>query len=519
MQNEEIEKKLVPEDDAPVEEQHPATEPAEALETPAVTPETPAGAGTPSVETPETSVETPGTPAEAPETSVETPDDLTKTSVFTPESAKEPEDADDVSMYYPDGDAEHIRADDAEEEDEPVFQKKKTEKSIKLTKGRIIAIVAIFLAYTLLMLGIGWYFFYKPDYTEEEVPFETDAPVSPETPPLDDKTTPEETEPPKTDDDQYRAESGVYNFLVIGHDGMAFLADVAMIVNLNTNDNTVSVMQIPRDTFVSTGVLTNKINAVFSTTYADAYNAGEENPSLVAAEEYAQLLEKSLCINIHHTIVMGLNGFNAIVDSVGGVDVYVQNALIYSDPEQGLVINIPAGYQHLDGYAAQGFVRFRNDYVQADLGRVNAQKIFMTALFTKVKSLVKSMDVSALTNLAKVVSEWVDTSMSFDEILAFAKLIVKVDLNNIHMTTLPGNTAWGYYVMNRKGTLDIVNTYFNIYNKEITDSIFDRYHTFCDPDDDEIMRVYDGDPSITITEVYDGEQIDDGELVIPFVGY
>lgn len=427
-------------------------------------------------------------------------------------------DEDDISMYYPGGDAENMERDDQDDAFINQNIKKKNrirKKSAKLTKSQIALIVAIFVIYTSVIFAAAWLIFYKPAQPSiDEIPFETDPMYSES----DMHLNGDQDNPGGQNgvvNDGYKVRDGVYNILVVGHDDAAHLADVTMIVNCNTVDNSISVMQIPRDTLVTEDVVTNKVNAAFSTFYSNAYTTGTEDPYAEAMKAYASMFEKSLCIKIHHTIIMNLSGFRNIVDALGGVDVYVPEDMYYSDPEQDLYISIPKGDQHLDGYNAESFVRFRSGYLQADLGRVNAQKIFLTAMFNKVKSTIKAADISTISSLASEVFSSVSTDLSVSDIIFYAKFLLNVDLESINMTTMPGNVAGAYYVMNRAAALEIINKYFNIYNKDITDSIFDRNYLFCFTSQQYLADVYFDKTENVFDEVHNACDIDKDSIYIP----
>ncbi len=429
---------------------------------------------------------------------------------------------DDISMYYPDGDAEHMEMDDHDTEFLAQNHKKKErikKKNAKLTSAQITLIAVIFVVYTAIIFAAAWMIFYRPAQPGvEEVPFDTSTEANdPNNPPFDEDDPNTAVESGSDQQNAYIPKEGVYNILVVGHDVAAHLADVTMIVNCNEEAKTISIMQIPRDTLVSVGVVTNKTNAAFSTYYNQAYQDGAADPYARALEQYASLFEKGLCINIHHTVLMDLEGFRDIVNAMGGVDLYVPADMEYEDPEQDLYIHIKAGYQHLDGTLAEQFVRFREDYVQADLGRVNAQKIFLTAMFNKAKATVKSLDVSTLTRMAKEVSESIHTDLSVSDIMYYGKFLLNVDLSSINMMTLPGNVAKSYYVMNREATRSVINQYFNIYNTEISDGIFDKSKVFCLDEFDYVCDVYYGDAKTVLDDVYNAESIDEDSINIPIL--
>ncbi len=385
----------------------------------------------------------------------------------------------------------------------------KKNKAGKLSLKQWLIIAAVFIIYTVVLLTAAWLIFYRPSTGAGGTPFDTKPGQMNKAQQSDEQTTEDQ------DGGETYVENGrQYNILLVGHDKLAYLADVTMLVSVDTKYNTVSVMQIPRDTYVSTDVYTGKINATFSTYYSIARGEKAEDPYLEALNDYASLLEKNLCINIHHVAIMNLDGFKNIVNALGGVDVYVPNAMYYEDPEQELYIDIPAGEQHLDGAAAEGFVRFRSGYVQADLGRVNAQKIFMTAFFNKLKSTIKSVDVATLNSLLDEVEKNVHTDLSVSDLLYFAKTALKIDLDKITMMTAPGSVSGMYYVINRQATLKAINDYFNVYNKDISDAIFDRNSTFCDLSNSYMSAVYNDSPENILDGEYTADSIDEDSIYI-----
>lgn len=419
----------------------------------------------------------------------------------------------DYDEYYPDDDTDAVGM---TEEETIVFARNERErkkelkkKKKQLTGGQRTAISIVCILYVLILIAAAVLIFHKPSSKNpDDIPFD----ITDNNP--GDSHDPAAPDPGKSDAN-YVEVGEAYNILLVGHDKLAHLADVTMIVNCNTKTNTVSVIQIPRDTYVNDGSQTGRINAVYAGYYNSARIAGSDDPYGESLQKYAEFLEKNLCINIHQTAIIDLDGFKNIVNAVDGVDVYVPNDMYYSDPAQDLYISIPAGMQHMDGEMAEGFVRFRSGYVQADIGRVNAQKIFLTAFFNKVKSTVKSVDVSTLSALMDEVKKNVHTDMTALDILFYAKQTLKINLEDIRMMTAPGSVAGNYYVINRQATLDAINSYFNVYNKDISDNIFDRNHVFCDTDAAYISRVYYDDPANVLDGEYTADSIDDDSIYIP----
>ena len=325
---------------------------------------------------------------------------------------------------------------------------KTKKRSRGLSRKQTVALAVIIVLYLLVIAAVSVVVFYRPQIENmTKVYYETITDTH--------GNVIEKVEHVMTRDEES------YNILLLGHDRAAMLTDVFMLINLNNRDHSITITQIPRDTWISNHdgiyVATNKINALFSTYYSMNYRQtlDQSGSYIKALESVADTLEKSLAIEIDYSAIMDLNGFCNIVDILGGVEIYVEQGMYYSDPAQGLYINIPAGYQTLNGAQAEGFVRYRAGYTTADLGRQNAQKQFIAALFNKVKSSLSITNVSQLTSLANEIFTNIDTDMEAGDLLYFAQCILQCDLSDINMMTMPGNLANGYYVMNRAAMLKV----------------------------------------------------------------
>ncbi|GAA2060893.1 hypothetical protein GCM10009722_21290 [Williamsia deligens] len=142
--------------------------------------------------------------------------------------------------------------------------------------------------------------------------------------------------------------------------------DTIMLVHIPESGKAM-IVSIPRDLYVPIpGYGDHKINAAFSFGKA---------PLLV------QTLETVSRIHIDHYAEIGFGGFDSLVDSVGGVNICLDQPL--RDPKAGL--NLRAGCQDLNGQQALGLVRTRA-FPNADLQRVVNQRKFLSALMAKAAS-------------------------------------------------------------------------------------------------------------------------------------
>ena len=332
---------------------------------------------------------------------------------------------------------------------------------------------------------------------------------------------------------------GRYNFLAVGCDRKAWLSDVIMLATYDVGEKSVSIMQIPRDTYVSVTkklILDNdgsisvsnfdgksgygcKINAVLGhggnfagtelkrladaakdktnteidslckdsfldvdrktlTAYMNAKGSEKSDAEYKIKLKFAikylsTLLYRCYGFSADFYAQVNLDGFVDIVDAIGGVDVYVQNDMNYDDPYQDLHIHIKAGNQHLNGKDAEGFIRFRYGYAGADIARIDAQKIFMTAF---IKKLMSIEGVSKLNDLVKEINANLNTNVSLSDALYFATNALDLDLTKVVMLTMPGTPAYinnvSYYLVNKTALMENINTYLNKYSEPLDESRF-----------------------------------------------
>ncbi len=393
--------------------------------------------------------------------------------------------------------------------------KKRIYKRIGLIILAIILIalvsVASVIAYT--------YFFHEPDTgVNEPPPFSTGV-LNVTTPPetleneSSDETLLAETVPETTPDKLPRSKQKIYNFLFVGQDRVALNTDVIMLISFNTTTNKINIIQMPRDTYIRTKVYSGKLNGL----YAQYYLTNGRNTT-EALRSMANTLEQSLCIKIHNVGHVNLNGVVAIVDAIGGVDVNVPVAYSYYDEATKQSGTVPAGLQHLNGMKAEGFIRMRSKYLQADIGRIDAQKIFVSAFIKKLKS---NLSVSTITSFVDTAFKYIKTDVSLADAVFYGKQLLEVDLEKINMMSMVGRGASGsglsYWIMVRKNMCEMINTYFNIYDFDITDAIFDPDRIFTNTTNYSHFNSIYTNQSIATTDPHNADEINKDSIYIPHV--
>jgi hypothetical protein len=124
----------------------------------------------------------------------------------------------------------------------------------------------------------------------------------------------------------------------------------------------------------------------------------------------------------------------AMVDALGGVEVYVPQDMKYTDHTQHLYIDIKKGQQRLDGEKAIQFMRFRYDDL-GDIGRIQRQQMLLRSL---IEQSIGPMTLVRLPKILSVVQDYLDTNLSIEELVALLNFTKDIGHDNAQMLMLPG---------------------------------------------------------------------------------
>ena len=255
----------------------------------------------------------------------------------------------------------------------------------------------------------------------------------------------------------------MYTFLVVGLDQVSNSTDTMMVGRIDTENHTIDVVSLPRDTLVNVSWSVKKINTLYS---ADINTGGNGIDGLLDG------LKDILGFQIDCYAVVDLTAFVELVDAIGGVDYNVPVNMNYYDPTQDLYINIPAGEQHLDGEEALKVVRFRSGYASADIGRIGTQQDFLKSAASQMLTLG---NIPNLPTFIDIFEEYVVTNMSASNLAFFARQFLLCKSEDINFHTLPGNygdsiKGLSYVSINISEWLEMVNTYLNPYDQDVTEA-------------------------------------------------
>ncbi len=245
---------------------------------------------------------------------------------------------------------------------------------------------------------------------------------------------------------------GYINSLLLGVDKDGYRTDVIILAQLNLVENSLSMIQIPRDTYVAINRNDKKINS--------AYVTMKNGKLATDINQVYKEVEHVTGISVDNFLLVDTKGFRNIIDAIGGVDFDVPQDMKYDDPTQDLHIDLKKGFQHLNGDKAEQLVRFRG-YAMADLARNKVQRNFIFAVIDKVFSLG---GVTKIPELISIASSSLETNFSSSQMLQYAPFIMSLDKENINIMGLEGvaemRNGRSYFIANDKLNEEIKQKYF-----------------------------------------------------------
>jgi LCP family protein required for cell wall assembly len=265
-----------------------------------------------------------------------------------------------------------------------------------------------------------------------ETPTPTPTPTQSQTPPA----VPAPPPPPQPIPDLPAAEM---NVLVIGSDSRGNArneaahtaetgeasdqrSDSLMLVHVPADRHTLYVVSIMRDLWVDVpGVGGSKINAALEYGGIDLTT---------------QTVQQLLGITIDHTLMLDFNGFRALTDGLGGIDVNVPFAFQSTIETQHA---FSQGINHLDGQAALEFSRERYAFTDGDFQRVQNQRTMLRAILARLTGGGALNDVNAVRSVVDFAACCLTVDKGFDPVQAaiLAYSLRNLDVNAIGTMTLP----------------------------------------------------------------------------------
>ena len=230
------------------------------------------------------------------------------------------------------------------------------------------------------------------------------------------------------------------NILLLGLDqrdderGVPTRSDSMIVVSIDQANKRAAMISLPRDMWVQIpGYADNRINV--ANFLGDAYKYPGGGPALAK-----KTVEANFGLKIDYYARINFRGFEKVVDTLGGIDVNVEQPIIdneYPTEDYGFMrVYIPAGRQHMNGTVALQYARSRHS--ENDFGRAHRQQVVLMA----IKDRALQLDViPKLPTLMNTFKDMVDTDMPPQEILRLAAMAKDIRDNSVSTLVIDDKLA------------------------------------------------------------------------------
>lgn len=257
----------------------------------------------------------------------------------------------------------------------------------------------------------------------------------------------------KTEHSLLRGEAeGRINVLLLGRAGEHYpgknLTDTVIIMSIDTTTKKVALLSLPRDLFVPI------VGSDYNTKLNSLYQYGlSQNEGVTPLE---QTIEHITGAPLHYFITLDFDGFEKIVDTLGGISLEVTRDL-YDPRYPGKnysyeTFEIKKGWQTLDGATALKYVRERHSDPEGDFGRAKRQQQVIQALKNKAFSLGTLTNIVAINRLIDTLGESIKTDIAVEDMARFLELIQTLDTQNVTATVID---AWKKESLLRVSHIDV----------------------------------------------------------------
>lgn len=232
----------------------------------------------------------------------------------------------------------------------------------------------------------------------------------------------------------------VMNILAIGSDArgdhyLYGLADIIRLVRVDFVNARVTLLEVPRDLWVEIPGISDHYNIthgklnqayLYGNKGLGYYDDPAEGPGLLA-----RTLNLNFGIQPDHYLAVNMRTFEAIVDALDGIDVYLPYEISVKSKDNPKGFGIPPGQHHIDGETALWIARIRQYHT---FGRAENQNIVMCALR---KKLLSPAVVPAIPQLVQDFRRYVQTDLSPEQINQLACLATQMSGTDVVFASFP----------------------------------------------------------------------------------
>jgi LCP family protein required for cell wall assembly len=213
-------------------------------------------------------------------------------------------------------------------------------------------------------------------------------------------------------------------------------SDTMMILHIDARAQKAAIVSVPRDLYVP----------IAGTNFSERVNVAF---ALGGPDQLIATVQQAFDVTIHHYVEVDFVGFKDIIDTVGGVTVYVPYPV--RDRGSGLDIGREGCFE-LDGQQGLSWVRSRDmEFLidgtwqadgRGDLGRIERQQDFIRRMMKKAVSsgLSNPLQLNRLISIG-VKDVTFDSGLSTKDITALGRRFSSLDPERVLLSTFPTSPA------------------------------------------------------------------------------
>ena len=246
---------------------------------------------------------------------------------------------------------------------------------------------------------------------------------------------------------------GQFTMLFLGFDsqdnGSGSLHDVNYLLQFDLAPAGLRILQIPRDTYSpgDTSAKTQKFNSI--------YTCGD--PALPGEQRVIQAVERRFGVPVDAYLITSCDDIAAIVDILGGVTLDMPYRIEFEADKI-----IEPGLQTLNGQQAAWLLRYRRGYAMGDIGRLEAQRLFIAALLQKLAAMPKLQTLAVMQRI--MAADLVETDLGADDLARLADLCSTFGAAQTDIFLLPGTPAdidgQSLWLVDEQAAAELITAYF-----------------------------------------------------------
>lgn len=252
--------------------------------------------------------------------------------------------------------------------------------------------------------------------------------------------------------------SVILNTLLVSLDETTYRTESVMLMSVNLDDYSVSLVSLPRDTYISGNYENSTIN--------DIYREKDDGKGR-GIRALQEAVEGMVAFKIDYHYVVTQETLTNALDAIDGLRFRVPRLDFCA---------LDSGTRKMDGEDAIQLFTYDPDYYDIDLEGPDTQRKFLLSLMSE---LIATNDEGEMKSRAQAVLNNAETNVDEDTLLYFFKKLTRKSFDDAYSATMPGEIislgedegldyTVEYYQVSQEDAVSVLNEYFNPLEKALT---------------------------------------------------